>query len=100
MGGSGWMDGLTGTSGVHVLNRPPVSSDRSFFMYLIYKQLDIRGVIVTAYKDRFTEGVAQLLQWIKEVSISFHLSLSVCLSLSLSLSHFDRVVAVSDILWH
>ena len=42
-------------------------------MFVVYKQLDIRGVIADAYIDRLPEAVDQLLQWVKEVSQNSYL---------------------------
>ncbi|XP_076447977.1 prostaglandin reductase 1-like [Babylonia areolata] len=45
--------------------------ERSAYRFIIYKQLDILGVIVSQYKDRFSEGLEQLLQWVKEGKIKY-----------------------------
>lgn len=36
-------------------------------MFIIDKQLNIRGVYVPAYNNRYYEFVAQMSQWIREV---------------------------------
>jgi len=45
--------------------------DKSTTMFIIYKQLDIRGVIATAFKDRVKEGVTDILGWIKEGKLKY-----------------------------
>nr|KAG5708747.1 hypothetical protein BaRGS_031901 [Batillaria attramentaria] len=39
--------------------------------FIIYKQLTILGIIVAAYKDRWSEGVSQMMQWVKEGKIKY-----------------------------
>ncbi|KAK7102806.1 prostaglandin reductase 1-like [Littorina saxatilis] len=45
--------------------------ERSTYRFIIYKQLNILGLIVVAYKDRVPEGVTQLMQWVKEGKIKY-----------------------------
>lgn len=43
----------------------------SIFKFVIYKQLDVLGVIVVAFKDRFPEALTQLMQWVKEGKLKY-----------------------------
>ncbi|PVD24197.1 hypothetical protein C0Q70_14667 [Pomacea canaliculata] len=45
--------------------------ERSTKAFIIYKQLTILGIIVNAYTKRFTEGVTELLQWVKEGKLQY-----------------------------
>jgi len=45
--------------------------EKSTFGSIIYKQLDVLGLIVVAYKDRFPEAITQLAQWLKEGKLKY-----------------------------
>ncbi|PVD24196.1 hypothetical protein C0Q70_14666 [Pomacea canaliculata] len=48
-----------------------VMKKRSTKGFIIYKQLTILGIMVIAYTKRFTEGVTELLQWVKEGKLQY-----------------------------
>ncbi|KAL8599524.1 hypothetical protein ACOMHN_065963 [Nucella lapillus] len=46
-------------------------SERSIYMPVIYKQLDVRGMLVGFFKDRFPEAVKDLLPWVQQGKLKY-----------------------------